>query len=114
MINAKILRVRDLEAVISFEKDLLIQNIEDEMEREFSSWEAPWRMEALEHYLPLGWSFALWEGEEAESPLMGYFLGQPLLFFKGLTQSLWVEHMQARTPDIKNELIDIAYKVRRS
>ena len=110
MINFKILRLEDLDKIISYEKDLLVSSIPDEAEREFTAWKALWRQEALEHYLPLGWSFAAWEGEEGESPLLGYFLSQPILFFQGLTQTLWLEHLQANSESLKDELIDVAYK----
>ncbi len=63
--------------------------IADEMERELLSWNAPWREESLQHYLSTGWSVGLFS-EQGE--LKAYFLAQPFLFFKGLTQVLWVEH----------------------
>ncbi|MCB0391624.1 MAG: hypothetical protein KDD58_10040 [Bdellovibrionales bacterium] len=109
--NIKVLRPRDIDHIINFEKDLLLQEIEDDTEREFAAWQAPWRVEALEHYLPLGWSFAAWEGDEGDSPLLGYFLAQPFLFYKGMTQSLWLEHLQSRSENIKNELLDLAYRL---
>ena len=109
--NIKVLRPRDIDSILNFEKDILINLVDDDVERELSSWQAPWRLEALEHYLPMGWSFAAWEGEEGDSALLGYFLAQPLLFFKGMTQSLWLEHLQARTPELKHELLEVAYKL---
>lgn len=109
--NYKVLRPRDIDPIIQLEKNILRDEVEDEIEREFVAWRAPWRVEALEHYLALGWSFALWETKEEDSPLLGYFLAQPLLFFRGMAQSLWLEHLQAPTPEIKNELLDIAYRL---
>jgi hypothetical protein len=65
-----------------------------------------WRKEALEHYLPLGWSFCKREDDK----LIAYILCQPLLFFEGWTQSLWIEHVSAVNPADAQEMIDIAYR----
>ncbi|MCB0355553.1 MAG: hypothetical protein KDD40_01010, partial [Bdellovibrionales bacterium] len=59
--NIKILTLGDVDTIVNFEKDILVNTIENDIERELHSWQAPWRVEALEHYLPLGWSFAVWE-----------------------------------------------------
>ncbi len=110
----KILEPRDLDAILEYEKQKLQQGIEDEAEREMASWSAPWRREALEHYLPLGWSFAAWEKiPDGPFVLKGYFLAQPQTFTRSLTQSLWMEHISWPHNDtsIKDSLLEIAYRL---
>ncbi len=68
------------------------------------SWSAPWRSESLEHYAASGWSFAAWDGDK----IAGYFLAQPFVFFRGLTQTLWIEHLAAVDSETERELIDLA------
>lgn len=77
----------------------------DPMDREIQSWNAPWRSESLAHYLATGWSVGVFD---PEGRLRGYFLAQPLLFFRGLTQVLWVEHMLYQNQDDFEVLIDTA------
>jgi hypothetical protein len=108
--NIKILRPQDHKSILEYEKKLISSTIAEEIERELMEWDAPWRMESLEHYLPQGWSFAMWEGVEGESPLLGYFLAQPLLFHKGIVQSLWLEHLQAVTSEVRSTLMEVIYK----
>lgn len=81
----------------------------EEMDRQIQSWNARWRRESLAHYLPLGWSFCARE----DSKLMGYFLGQPLLFLDGQTQSLWIEHIQFSSLQVRDQLIELAVKLGR-
>lgn len=109
---ADILEIRD------FEKAKLANSIADEMEREIASWNARWREESLNHYLALGWSFLVRDKEQkstysSEGLLLGYFLAQPLLFFDGQTQSLWVEHIEAASQQAHKELCDLAYRMSR-
>lgn len=108
MANIKVLRVDDLESILAYERKCLEQQIPEAVERELASWHAPWRREALEHFLPLGWSFAIWEKEY--SGLMGYVLAQPLLFFNGFTQSLWVERLGFSNEDVARQLVDVVGK----
>lgn len=109
--NIKVLRPSDAQHILQYERNILASNIEDDIERELASWHAPWRNEALEFYLPLGWSFAAWDGEEGDSSILAYFLGQPLLYFKSMAQSLWIEHMQASSPRFKDDILIVAYKL---
>lgn len=104
--DLKILKPEDQEAILSFEKSRLEAQIPDEMERELASWKARWRGEQLTHYLSLGWSFAAFENGR----LAGYILGQPLLFFRGLTQTLWIEHISYESLEIGESLLESAYK----
>ncbi len=108
--QAQVLRLIDLENILEFEKCKLAENVTDEFERELASWSASWRKEALEHYLPLGWSFALFG---AQNDLRGYFLAQPQLFVKGLTQTLWVERLHAQSSEEAIQLAEIAYGIAR-
>lgn len=102
----RVLGPLDKSLIEAFEKDRLEKAPGDPFEKQIQSWSAPWRPEALEHYLSLGWSFGLFEQEQ----LVGYMLGQPLLFFQSYAQSLWVEHIGYSQPDQLEKLIEIAYR----
>lgn len=104
MMEVKILTPKDVDSVLNFEKSKLTQT--DDFEREMASWHARWRKEALEHYLPLGWSFC----KRDKGQIVAYILCQPLLFFEGWTQSLWIEHVSAQNPEDAREMIEIAYR----
>lgn len=107
----KVLRIEDLDLVLRLAKKEF-QKVEfpSEMDRELASWHEPWRQEALEHYLPLGWCFGCWSDDRE---LLGFFLAQPILFFKGLTQNLWVEFVCAVSNKIEETLVDVAYRTSR-
>ena len=77
----------------------------------FFEWSAPWRKESLEHYLKLGWSMA--RREPHTGKLMGYALAQPVLFFRGQTQTVWIEHVEAETPALVADLIDTLVRIAR-
>jgi len=109
----KVLEAPAVDTIISYEKKKLESNGKDPMDNELFSWEAPWRKESLDHYLPMGWSFCLWEDGEYSS-LKGYFIAQPLVFYSGWTQSLWVEHVSFNNAEIGHELLDLAYRTARS
>ena len=107
-LECKILQPDDRESIIELEKRRLTKGDEsDPMEVEMATWHAPWRKESLDHYLPLGWSYGLWR----DSLLQAYFLGQPQLFLRGLTQSLWLEHLSFSCDDEAKQLLDIAYRL---
>lgn len=101
-----ILQPNDAEAIRQFEERLLPPSGGDLLEREMATWHAKWRPEALNFYLPLGWSFGVKLGDEWR----GYFLGQPFLFYRGLTQTLWVEHIAFTSESTGLQLIETAYK----
>lgn len=109
MFEARILQPQDEKALEEFEKMRLSENSADEFENELLSWHASWRKESLEHYLPLGWSFGIWSNDK----IVGYFLAQPYLFMRGMTQTLWIERIVSNTVDGMSELIEIAYKLSR-
>jgi hypothetical protein len=103
-ITFRVLDLSEIDFVTKFEKSLLDSMNISEQEATLLSWSAPWRRESLEHYIPKGWCFAAWK----ESSLVGYFLAQPLIFFRGNTQSLWVEHIACFDETVKSQLIDLA------
>lgn len=101
-----VLKATDQDAILAFERQRLEKLDMDPMERELSSWKARWRPEQLTHYLPLGWSFGAWENGQ----LVGYVLTQPFLFFRGLTQTLWVEHLAYNNKTIGEALVESVHK----
>lgn len=109
MSQPKILVLDDIPQIMVFEKTRLQSSVHDEVEREMAAWHASWRQESLEHYLPLGWSFGIWD----QSELKGYFLGQPQLFLRGMTQTLWVERLVAESAQVTAELVELAYRYAR-
>ena len=114
----RVIQLSDLSEISQFEQEKLVQNIADENERTFHSWSARWRPEALEHYLPMGWSFLARDTETAsphstEGTLVGYFLAQPFLFMDSQTQTLWVEHLNYSTLQARDELCDLAQRLSR-
>lgn len=115
MSQARVLRKEDLETILNYEKLRAERYESDPVERELKSWHASWRKESLEHYLGLGWSFGMWDDSVAKDTpkLTGYFLAQPQLFLRGLTQSLWVERLVADDSRLASELVEIAYKISR-
>ena len=112
-LHPKILGLSDLELILDYEQAELQKTVSDDMEREMAGWHAPWRKEALEHYLPLGWSFGLFETPNENPIFHGYFLAQPQLFVRGLTQSLWLEHMNFDSDESGRQLLDVAYRFSR-
>jgi hypothetical protein len=112
----RIATLEDLVEIQEFETKKLHETVSDSMEREIQSWNSKWRKEALEHYLPSGWSFmardpAVQSSHSDEGQLVGYFLAQPMLFFDGQTQSLWVEHVAYSSLQSRDEICDLAYRL---
>jgi hypothetical protein len=105
----QVLAPQDIDEVYAYSEKRLRIEVPDDTERTFRSWAAKWRKEALEHYLKLGWSFIARDNSQA----VGFFLGQPLLFFRGQTQTVWIEHIEARDDQVRASLIEIAVKVAR-
>lgn len=106
-LNARILLPTDQEALLAFERERLAKTGGDEMDREMKSWSARWRAEALEHYLPQGWSFGVYD---SNGKMLAYALAQPFLFHRGLTQTLWIEHFARETQDAAKLLIETLHK----
>ena len=112
------LQLSDLPDVLNFEKKKLTDNFVSEEEIIFESWKSRWRPEALEHYIPLGWSFIIRDSEGAGSEsgqgqMVGYFIAQPMLFVEAATQSLWVEHISWSSLKVRDELLELAVKLAR-
>lgn len=102
-LNARILLPADQEMLLSFARARLEG---DEMTREMASWDARWRAEALEHYLPQGWSFGVFRGDK----IAGFVLAQPYLFHRGLMQTLWVETLVSESSEVSRLLLDTVYR----
>lgn len=114
----RVITPNDIEEILEFEGQLLEHSISDETERMFASWNSRARKEAMEHHFPLGWSFLLRDPEQKskwspEGLLLGYFMAQPLLFFEGQTQSLWVEQISTSNDEHFFQLADLAYRLSR-
>jgi hypothetical protein len=107
--DARVADISEIDEIFQFEQSTLERSVEDEQLRMFLSWKAPWRREALEFYLPKGWCFAVRENNR----LVGYFLAQPLIFFRQLTQTLWIEHVSYENKTVGDYLLEIAFKTAR-
>lgn len=117
-LSSRVIQIQDLDEILSFEQKRLAESTTDVNEAMFVSWNARWRKESLEHYLPLGWSFLIRDSEmktadTPEGPLMGYMLAQPFLFLEGQMQCLWVEHISYTSLKARDELCDLAYRLSR-
>ena len=102
-LECKVMTSEDLEDILSYG---MAQLSGEGIDKEMKSWHAVWRREALEHYAPLGWSFV----SRDQGQLQGYVLAQPVLFFKGWTQTLWIEHISAHSPELKTYLFEVVYR----
>ncbi len=84
--------------------------IGQQIEKQIMVWNSFFRKEALEHYFKTGWSFLALDSQQN---IVGFFMGQALLFLDKQTQSLWVEYISGATPQIYTELVEIAYRLSR-
>jgi hypothetical protein len=107
----QVLSLGDIETVFSFAEARHAQRVQDPNQRAFQSWSAKWRKESLEHYLKLGWSFIV--RDETTKQTLGFFLAQPVLFFRAQTQTVWVELIEAFDSATAAALIEVAVKVGR-
>lgn len=117
-LSFRVISPSDIDEILDFENRKIAEQIPNEAERAFASWNARWRRESLEHYVPMGWSFLCRDEAHksdfsSEGLLVGYFIAQPLLFLDGQTQSLWMEHLQYSTLQARDELSDLAYRMSR-
>lgn len=106
----RIAQLDDVEKVHQFEIHQKFPNDPDSMENKMQVWDSSFRIEALEHYFKLGWSFLAFN---EKSEIVGFFLGQPLLFLDKQTQTLWIEYVSAINTEVKTELIDVAFRLSR-
>jgi hypothetical protein len=104
-VNSRVLALNEIDEILAFEASRLDRSSLNPLEKMTSGWSAKWRRESLEHYLNLGWSFAV---RDEQGSLQGYFLAQPLLFFRGQTQTLWVEHMAYQNEKAREQLVELA------
>jgi hypothetical protein len=114
----RIATIEDLAEIQDYEIKKISEMITDPMEREIQSWNSRWRKESLEHFLPNGWCFLardpLVKSELSnEGQLVAYYLAQPILFFEGQTQSLWIEHMAFTSLQARDEICSLAVKLSR-
>jgi hypothetical protein len=109
-LNYRIAQLADVEDVFAYESKKTFNPNISEIENQILIWDSNFRKEALEHYFKLGWSFL---AVNEKNEIVGFFLGQPLLFFDKQTQSLWVEYVSADDMIIYTELVDIAYRLSR-
>lgn len=109
-VRFRIAQLDDVENVYHFECQKNFQDQAEQIENQMQIWNSAYRKEALLHYFKLGWSFIAYNNQ---NQILGFFLGQPLLFVDHQTQTLWIEYVSALTSDLKNELVEIAYKLSR-
>ncbi len=111
----KIATLSDLDEILAFAEENHKKSSTNEMERMLQSWHARWRREALEFYLPLGWSFVarVTGSSDHNNPIVGFFLGQPLLFLRAMTQTLWIEYLVGNDLAIRSALADVAIRLAR-
>ncbi|MGE3973637.1 MAG: hypothetical protein AB7F59_03835 [Bdellovibrionales bacterium] len=107
--DARVVDISETDEIFEFEQKRLETSVEDEQLRMILSWQAPWRKESLEFYLPKGWCFAVRQNEQ----LVGYFLAQPVLFFRQMTQTLWLEHVTFDSKEAGDYLLELAFKTAR-
>ena len=104
--EVKILTSDFCDSIITFEKERLSATGLSEIQIEMKSWDYPWRGESLDHYANLGWSFIA----QDENKILGYVLGQPLLFFNNWTQTLWLEYSSYLNDEVGETLLDTAVR----
>ena len=109
-ITYRIAQLDDVETVFNYAAAKLKDESLDEIENQIKIWNSDFRKEALDHYFKLGWSFLAFN---QQNKLVGFFMGQPLLFLDKHTQTLWVEFVQADSDEVYTELVDIAYRLSR-
>lgn len=106
----RIAQLADVEAVFNFEYQKNFNSNLNEIENQMLVWDSFFRKEALEHYFKSGWSFV---ALDPQNNIVGFFMGQALLFLDKQTQSLWIEYISASNPEVYTELVDIAYRLSR-
>lgn len=105
-----ILEESDVEAIRNLERQKFLNQGISEIEISMEEWNSRWRTEYVEHYWKIGWSFTV---RNKEGQLIGYTLAQPVLFFEGQTQSLWVDVISCQDGPCLSLLIDTTIKLGR-
>ena len=106
MAQMQSLRPEDLESILALEKSKALADGSDEIEASMKEWSSRWRREALEHYLPLGWSFGVFDNDKLQS----YVIAKVIPFFRSYTQVLWIENITTKDKLDKAQLMDVLYK----
>ncbi len=109
-ITYRIAQLEDVNEVFNYEYQKNYEAGADEIENQIMVWNSFFRKESLEHYFKSGWSFI---AHDQDNKIVGFFMGQALLFMDKQTQSLWVEYVSADNALIYTELVDIAYRLSR-
>ncbi len=113
-ISFRVLTLEQRDLILDFERTKLKKLELSEIELSMLEWNSGWRVESLEHYLKTGWCFGVWasrdQNPEVEEKFSGYFLAQPLLFVKGQTQSLWIEHISSDDHELHEQLVQLAIR----
>lgn len=109
-IDPTLLEPIHIDLILKYEQLLLDKSSKDFEEKLYFSWQAPWRLESLSHYLGLGWSFSLEKPSEWENGI-SYYLAQPILFMSGHTHTLWIEHFSFQSKDQLLKLIQLCVNV---
>lgn len=107
-LTPRVLDVSEIDEVLAYEQARMSKS--NDPEAMIKSWNAPWRKESLDHYVPKGWCFAV---RDRNQKLAAYFLAQPLLFYNGLTQTLWVEYFSYEDPQVLPILVELARRYAR-
>ncbi len=129
----KVLRSEDKPKLLAFEQKKTESTSDLDPLDFMKNWSAPWREESLDHYLGLGWSMGWFMGRSddrtsatssvvpsnnsnsldsnSETKIEGYILAQPILFFGGHTQSLWIETIRAQSEIVFFTLLEAVSKI---
>lgn len=99
----------DIEEIIAFEESLSGSVETDDIEQRFFHWGSSARRESLEFYLQIGWSFVAIDRDSKK--ICGYFLAQPVLFYRSMTQTLWIEEAGFCDEGVGVELGKIAFGI---
>lgn len=107
-IQYSVATLSDVDRAFAMSESHFDKNLSD-MERMMAMWKVRWRKEAISHYFNTGWSFVANRGGQ----LSGYFMAQPIIHFRGHTQTVWVEHLEGTDQPVTQGLIEIVTKVAR-
>lgn len=107
----KSLREEDIGQILGLERAELQSQGFEEIYAQMEEWKSLWREESLQHYLPKGWSFGVFDSNT--KALESYFIAKVIPFFRSYTQVLWIEHVNAKNLEHSEALFEIAYRYSR-
>jgi hypothetical protein len=84
-ITYRIAQLQDVENAFNYEFKKQFGDDTENIENQIAVWDSFFRKESLEHYFKTGWSFVAVDPNEN---IVGFFMGQALLFLDKQTQSL--------------------------